>query len=278
VVEDDPLCRDYLLRLLDSCGCMTMWAGTADDARELLDRHVPAAVTIDYSLPAREGARLNTGWDLVADLQRDERFDQTALILITGDTDVLLRRIASEELPDSVRVIDKLQVPNELPEAVDQAVLREGRSQPARIVLADDDATFCRVLERLLGEEDYELIRVPGGRECLEYLHEEGDEVDLLLLDLRMPDLDGYEVLSRLRTEANARDLPVLVVTAYPEPETVDQQVLLAGGGLTRLLTKHEVLSDPTRLHHVIAQFVDAPLPSVSRGTEDDDGSQTYAA
>lgn len=275
VVEDDPLCRDYLLRLLDNCGCATIWASTADDARALLDRHVPMAVTIDYSLPAREAARLITGWDLLVELQRDERFDRTALLLITGDTDVLLRRVASEELPDRVRVIDKLQVPTELPEAVDLVIAAGRRQAPPRILLADDDATFCQVISRLLGGHDHEIVRVATGRECLAYLREHDDDVDLLLLDLRMPELDGYEVLSRLRTEAGALDLPVLVVTAYPEPETVDQRMLLAGGGLARLLTKHEVLTDPSELLALIEQFTHA---RAARGMREDNRPPRQAA
>jgi CheY-like chemotaxis protein len=255
-----------------------MWAGTADDARALLDRHVPMAVTIDYSLPAREGARLITGWDLLVELQKDERFDSTALLLVTGDTDVLLRRVASEQLPDRVRVIDKLQVPSELPEAVERAVLAGGQSGSARILLADDDPTFCQVLERLLSGRGHEIVRVASGRECLRYLREHGDEVNLLLLDLRMPEVDGYEVLGRLRTEAGAQDLPVLVVTAYPEPETVDQRMLLAGGGLTRLLTKHEVLADPSRLHRLIEQFMNRPHASDHRDEDGRPSGPTVAA
>jgi CheY-like chemotaxis protein len=277
VVEDDPLCRDYLLRLLDCCGCATLWAGTADDARSLLDNHVPVAVTIDYSLPAREGARLITGWDLLVELQKDPRFDATALVLVTGDTDVLLRRVASEELPDRVRVIDKLRVPAELPEAVERATAAEARVETRRILLADDDPTFRQVLERLLGQRGYEIVQVPGGRECLDYLREHGDQVSLLLLDLRMPEMDGYEVLGRLRTEAGAHDLPVLVVTAYPEPQTVDQRMLLAGGGLTRLLTKHEVLSDPTRLHTLIEQFTEAGEPAHDEAEEGPPGGAAAA-
>jgi CheY-like chemotaxis protein len=202
---------------------------------------------------------LITGWDLLVYLQKDERLDNTAMILITGDTEVLLRRVASEQLPDRVQVIDKLQVPDRLPEAIDHVVVTGARRRPTRILLADDDATFRTVIERLLGERDHEVVQVSDGRECLEYIREHGDEVDLLLLDLRMPEVDGYEVLGRLRTAAGRCDLPVLVVTAYPEPETVDQRMMLAGGGLTRLLTKHEVLSDPSRLHSLIEQFTGMP-------------------
>ncbi|MFW5866882.1 MAG: PAS domain S-box protein, partial [Armatimonadota bacterium] len=276
VVEDDPLCRDYLLRLLEACGCATLWAGTADDALALLDRHVPMAVTIDYSLPAREGARLITGWDLLVEMQKDDRFDATALILVTGDTDVLLRRMASERLPSRVRVIDKLQAPTDLPEAVDRVMVAGCHETPARILLADDDPAFCQVLERMLGGRGHEVVRVSSGRECLQYLQQHGDEVSLLLLDLRMPEMDGYEVLGRLRTDAGARDLPVLVVTAYPEPQTVDQRMLLAGGGLTRLLTKHEVLSDPTRLHALIEQFTGLRRPG--NDTDEDERPPAGAA
>ena len=77
-------------------------------------------------------------------------------------------------------------------------------------------------------------------------------------------------------SEAGAIHLPVLVVTAYPEPETVDQRMLLAGGGLTRLLTKHEVLSDPTELHALIEQFTRES--SGAGGADDDEEPTTRAA
>ncbi len=282
VVEDDPSCRDYLLRLLDTYGCATMWAGTADDALKLLEHHVPCAVTIDYSLPAREGARLVTGWDLLVELQKDERFDETALILVTGDTEVLLRRVESEQLPARVQVIDKLGVPEELPEAVEQAVIPGPDPRSARILLADDDPTFCHVIERMLGECEWDIEQVDNGRECLDRLRDGPEDVDLLLLDLRMPELDGYEVLERLRTDVGRTDLPVVVVTAYPEPDTVDQRMLLAGGGLTRLLTKHEVLTDPSRLCKLIEQFTNVRARPEDRndsgGMEDQDTSSARAA
>ncbi len=270
VVEDDPLYREYLCELLESLGCQTMWAATADDALTVLERHTPDAITLDYSLPAREGARLNTGWDLLVEVHKDERLSQTAVILITGDTGAIERKIASQELPGRVRVLKKTNVPDDLAGAIEQAVTETARDRPARILLADDDPTFCTVVGRMLEGQGYELHRVPDGADCLDYLKEHSDELDLLLLDLRMPGVDGYEVLRELRRRDDTAKLPVLVVTAYGEPDSLEHRMLLAGGGRTRMLTKHEVLTQPSRFHGLVEQFVETPRDPGGQGDIDE--------
>ncbi len=265
VVEDDPLYRDYLCDLLQKHGCATMWAATADDALLAVEEHVPRVVTIDYSLPAREGARLNTGWDLLVELQTDERLARTAMILVTGDSEVIGRRLAVEELPAGVDVVDKRDVGDKLAAAIEREVVSDERA--LRVLLADDDANFSVALRALLDVQGHDLQVVRDGPECLSYLAAHAADVDLLLLDLRMPGLDGFEVLRRIRLMDAGADLPVLVVTAWPEPATLDERVLLAGGGLARLLTKQEVLAEPSRLCAMIERFVHADVPGGGDGT-----------
>lgn len=271
VVEDDPLYRNYLCEVLHKLGCVTMWAATADDALAAVEHHIPRVVTIDYSLPAREGARLNTGWDVMAALQSDPRLSRTALVLVTGDTEVLERRLATEKLPAGVQVLAKRDVPHRLAGVIEGTINAEDRDRPPHILLVDDDPSFCTMLARLIGSRGYHLETVPDGKSALRYVTRWRSNLDLVLLDLRLPDIDGYEVLRRIRLTDEAVDLPVIVVTAYPEPPTLDESMLLAGGGLTRLLTKHDVLADPDRLYSVIEQFVcaDRPLHRRSRDVGD---------
>ena len=256
VVEDDPLYRDYLCGLLEQHGFVTTWAATADDALLVLKEHVPRIVTIDYSLPARESARLNTGWDLLVELQRDERLAHTVTVIVTGDGEVLLRRLETERLPSGIEVISKLDVPAELPGAIERALPGGPDGRHSRILVADDDPHFRLVLGRLLEDRGHELLWAKDGEECLRLLEVAADTIDLLLLDLRMPTINGYEVLERLHQLGSA--LPVLIVTAFPEPETIEERMMLSGGGLTRLLTKHEVLSDPGRFCELIEHSINS--------------------
>ena len=86
----------------------------------------------------------------------------------------------------------------------------------ARILVVDDEEHVRRVLSLMLAGEGYQVVTAAGGREALERFQ---DEVfDLVILDLRMPDLDGLEVLSRLR--AAEPDQTVVMITAYASVDT----------------------------------------------------------
>lgn len=268
VVEDDPLYRDYLCELLEKLGCQTIWAATADEALALAENYLPELITIDYSLPACEGARLNTGWELLAELQHDESLSSTAMILVTGDMDAISRKLASEHLPDRVEVMDKRTVPRQLAGCIEQMMVTGDRERPGRILIADDDPAFRTVIERMLDGRGYEIEQVLDGADCLDYLADHAENTDLLLLDLKMPGVSGYDVLRNLRRGAGTAELTVLVVTAYPEPESFDQRVILAGGGRTRILTKSDVLAAPSRFHALIEELLH--LPQERLGVEDD--------
>jgi two-component system cell cycle response regulator len=87
----------------------------------------------------------------------------------------------------------------------------------ARILVVDDDEALLKTVSWILKEHGYDVIAVPGSRLLLEQL--ESSVPDLLLLDIMMPDLDGFEVLERIRGDDRWRDLPVLMISAMPPEE-----------------------------------------------------------
>lgn len=87
----------------------------------------------------------------------------------------------------------------------------------SRILVADDDPSVLESVAWLLKENGYEVIPAAGGVSCLEQL--EKRTPDLLLLDVQMPDLDGFQVLERIKSEERWRDLPVLMLSAQPPEE-----------------------------------------------------------
>ncbi len=104
----------------------------------------------------------------------------------------------------------------------------------ARILIIDDDPLMCDLLQMALRREGYDADAVYSGVEALDYLNEHGD-VDLILLDIMMADLDGFDVLERVKAEERWRDIPVVILTARTD-EPSRQQGL--EGGAIRYLTK----------------------------------------
>ncbi len=87
----------------------------------------------------------------------------------------------------------------------------------SRILVADDDEAVLESVTWLLAENGYEVIPASGGAACLEQLNRRPP--DLLLLDILMPDADGYQLLERIKSEERWRDLPVLMLSAQPPEE-----------------------------------------------------------
>jgi signal transduction histidine kinase len=85
-----------------------------------------------------------------------------------------------------------------------------------RILVVDDLADNCFLIQTLLQEEGYHIDVASGGREALAYI--EKSPPDLLLLDVMMPEMDGFEVTRRIRQNPNLPFLPILLITAYDQP------------------------------------------------------------
>ena len=102
-----------------------------------------------------------------------------------------------------------------------------------RVLMAEDEPLAAEVIEEGLVEAGFEVLAANDGQEALD-LAANGAAFDLLLTDLKMPRLDGKELIAKLR--ARRPDLPVVVMTGFPPPDGAVS--LQAGRGPMRLLTK----------------------------------------
>ncbi len=88
-----------------------------------------------------------------------------------------------------------------------------------KILVVDDSAINLKMADKVLKEiEEYKPVLVPSGERAFKFL--EKNRPDLILLDIMMPEMDGFEVLERLRADQAAKDIPVVFLTADEEPET----------------------------------------------------------
>ena len=110
--------------------------------------------------------------------------------------------------------------------------------------MVDDDPDIVEMLGGLLEGEKYEVLYAYGGEECLEKLSSEEEDVDLLVLDLMLPDIDGYEVCRRLRQDPRFTSLSIIMLTA--RRDTVEKIAGLKVGAddyLTKPFDAHELLA-----------------------------------
>ena len=91
--------------------------------------------------------------------------------------------------------------------------------QKARILIVDDEPFNVDVLLQELEELDYELITASNGKEALDKI--KGQQPDLILLDLMMPVLDGFAVLSEIKGDNDLRDIPVIIVSAASDSKSI---------------------------------------------------------
>jgi DNA-binding response OmpR family regulator len=101
----------------------------------------------------------------------------------------------------------------------------------ARILVVDDDPLLCNLLRMALGREGFEPIVVYSGEDALTYLHEQ--QVDLVLLDIMMADVNGFNVLRRLKADPQIAAIPVVFLTA--RVDAISQQTGLDIGAVEYL-------------------------------------------
>ncbi len=232
VVEDDDALRDQLVALLDGPGITLDAVGDADAALAALDRHPPDCAVIDLGLP---GAL--TGLDLITTLRGRPDAHLVPAVVYTG------RDLQGDDLSSVQRHAEAivLKGPRSDEQLLDEVLLFLGRLErgpdPARAgppdlrgrtaLVVDDDVRNLYVLAEVLESAGVRVIEADDGLAALELLAE-CDDVDVVLLDMMMPTLDGYGVLQRLRADPRHARLPVVAVTARAMPG--DRQRCLDAG------------------------------------------------
>ena len=100
------------------------------------------------------------------------------------------------------------------------------------VLVVDDEKEICWLLQQILSQEGYQVSTAYSGKEGLAHIGQ-GDEVDILILDLRLPDMNGLDLLEQIR--AGGLQTPVVVITAFGDEESRERA---AGLGVKAFLDK----------------------------------------
>jgi len=121
--------------------------------------------------------------------------------------------------------------------------LKPDAASPACVLVVDDTIENLRLLSNMLSEEGYEVRAVTNGPQALEAV--ERDPPDVILLDISMPEMDGYEVCRRLKARDRSKDVPVIFLTALTD--TADKVRAFDAGGV-------DYVTKPFQLDEVLAR------------------------
>lgn len=119
-----------------------------------------------------------------------------------------------------------------------EQVAREKR-RPAHVLIVDDDPTLLDMVQTFLTDEGYKTFTCKNGTEALERIASGG--LDLVILDLKLPDVDGYEICKKVRQDPDTEDLPIIMLTGYT---TVEDKIRGIEGGADDYITKPFNLSE----------------------------------
>jgi two-component system sensor histidine kinase/response regulator len=92
--------------------------------------------------------------------------------------------------------------------------------EPNKILIIDDMSTHLLLLQTILEEEGYEVTAIDNGKEAMEKI-ENDQNISLILLDIMMPELDGYQVLDKVKSEDKNENIPVIVVSAKTDSSSI---------------------------------------------------------
>jgi signal transduction histidine kinase/DNA-binding response OmpR family regulator len=220
VIDDDPVVHDLMARFLAKDGVRVVVASTGEEGLALARRLHPAAITLDVMMPGMDG------WTVLATLKADPQLSSIPVVMVTMTDD---RRTGY-----ALGASDYLTKPIE-PGRLSAALRRQlGDAGPtASVLVVDDDPAVRRLTHQVLQREGWTVLEAENGRVGLRRVAERLPA--LIILDLLMPDMDGFEFLDELRQTNVAPAIPIIVVTAK-DLTAADRQSL--NGSVGRVLDK----------------------------------------
>jgi PAS domain S-box-containing protein len=198
VVDDDAAARDLLTRHLENDGYRVKTASNGREALQLLGKFRPAAITLDILMPKMDG------WSVLSSLKKDADLKDIPVIMlsITDDKRLGYALGAAEFL---TKPIDQ----KELLSTIGKHIRNEF---PAKILIVEDDPAARRFIRHAIDEQKWVVAEAENGRIALEMLDDA--KPDLIILDLMMPEVDGFEFLDEMKKIPKWMSVPVIVVTA----------------------------------------------------------------
>lgn len=222
VIDDDAVARDLMTRFLTREGFGVVSSGRGREALALAKQWQPVAITLDVLMGEK------SGWDVLAELKTDPDLAEIPVIMVSivddknrgftlGADDYLTKPVHPDRL---MKVLQRYRPEGKL----------------GSVLIVEDDEPSRQLLHRLLERDGWKIVEAENAREGLEKVGLSTPA--LILLDLMTPEMDGFEFVSRLRSEEKYRSIPIVVLTAM---ELTDQEKAQLSEHVTKIASKASV-------------------------------------
>ena len=245
VVDDDADTRQVLKRFLNRKGFPVECASSGEEGLRLARELHPMAIILDVMMPGMDG------WAVLSTLKSEEEVKDIPVVMLTivddknlgyalGATDYLIKPVDRDRLHE---ILAKFRnVP-----------------PPRSALVVDDEEPARKMLTQILEKERWNVVQAENGLEALERIAKQ--RPDLILLDLVMPKMNGYQFLAELRNHDKWRSIPIIVVTAK---DMSTEERLALDGYVEKVLPKHALTEEAllTEIQDLIAACVHAKQPA----------------
>ena len=260
IVEDDPRYAKILIEAARETGFKGIICHRGIDALALATDYNPTAISLDIHLPDV------LGWSVLSQLKHNPLTRHIPVQVVTLDDDrhhglargafsYLTKPLQSEDLKSALRRIAEF-----------------AKSPRKRLLIVDDDPAERMSVAELLKNGDVEILTAADGADALKTLQE--NPIDCVVLDLKLPDMSGFEILEQMCGSQAMRDIPVVVFTGRELSNEEDHKIRqLARTVIVKGVESPERLLDETALflHRVISELPAEKQELLSRLHETDD-------
>ena len=224
VIEDDAFQRQHIVELMEPVNARTIAVGTGEDALALLENQKFDCVVLDLGLPGL------SGWQVIDHIRGNKALRSVPLLVYTARDLTKKEELKLGRATKSI-VVKEVRSPERLKEEViailDESAGSRSSAQPIsiatdfddsllvgkKVLVVDDDIRNIFALTAMLERHQMDVVSVDSGRDALETLEERGD-IEIALVDVMMPEMDGFMTMTKMRQLATFRDRPIIALTA----------------------------------------------------------------
>lgn len=246
VAEDDNVLRGILLDKLTESGYKATGAEDGEAALQVVKKNIPDLILLDIVMPKKDGMQV------LEELHKNAEYSKIPVMVISNSGQPLeierARELGAKDFLvkavfDPKEVLEKVNVALGGPGTSTATPKETGTSSSTVLVVEDDKFLRELLLEKLLGS-NISVVGAMDGKEAfklLETLHPA-----VILLDIILPDINGFEILQKIRANKNMADVPVLILSNLDQKEDMDRAHALGANGfmiksnfsLTEIVTK----------------------------------------
>ncbi len=198
VIDDDSVTRDILQRMLRREGFNVVGAASGEEGLRLARALHPQLITLDVMMPGMDG------WTTLSTIKNDPDISEIPVVMLTIVDDKNLGYILGAS--------DYLSKPIDRDRLIAIANRYRQQQSPRPVLVVDDEPELRGIIRRFLVREGWTVIEAGNGTEALQQAKAHAPQ--LILLDLMMPDMNGFEFITQLRADETCALIPIIVITA----------------------------------------------------------------